>query len=119
MPAQPFSTPPPDEPDAGLLSVETAVQDPATVVVTPIGEADLSTAPTLRRALRRASSGRPCVIVDLDRLTFLDATTLDLLVEARHRISATGGTLLVRCHTRPASLLLRTVGLDFMLDQNA
>lgn len=109
----------PDEADTGLLRVEISSPDPSTVIVTPTGEADLSTAPTLRQTLYEAAAGRPCVIVDLDRLEFLDATTLDLLVEARHRIAATGGALRVRCHTELGSLLLRTVGLDHMVEQNA
>jgi anti-sigma B factor antagonist len=85
------------------------------VLAIPSGEADLFTVPDLRRALRRASaSGRSRLIVDLDQLTFMDASALSALVEARLRISSTGGTFQVRSHTRNRRLLLLT-GLGGML----
>lgn len=97
------------------LVIDVSYPDPDTVVVTPDGEVDLFTAPDLQQALRHASSsGRSRLLVDLDRLTFIDAATLGVLVEARLRISAVGGTLQVRSHTRHRRLLFLT-GLEAML----
>jgi anti-sigma B factor antagonist len=97
------------------LEIDVSYPDPDTVVVTPDGEADLFTAPDLQHTLRRASaSGRSRLIVDLDRVSFIDAATLGVLVEARLRISAAGGTLQVRSHTRHRRLFFLN-GLEGML----
>ena len=102
------------------LFIDVACPDADTLVVTPFGEADLCTFPDLRQALNEVTgAGRPQIIVDLDQLTFIDATTLGALAEARARFSATGGTLLVRCHTSHGRRLLFLIGLDDMLDDRA
>jgi len=93
---------------------------PDTVMLTPVGEADIFTAPSLRRALREAIDvGRPRLVVDLDRLTFLDASTLGALVAAQRRIATTGGTLHLRCNSQPGRRLLTITGLDGLLDPGA
>jgi anti-sigma B factor antagonist len=118
MPSQPISFfPSADGSRAALLSVDVSCPEADTLVVTPAGEADISTVPGLRQALREAAdAGRSRVIVVLDQLTFLDASTLGVLVDARQRISAAGGTLLVRCRTRRSRQLLVITGLGDMLD---
>lgn len=90
------------------------------MLVAPAGVADAGAAPTLRQALSEAAeAGCPCVMVDLDQLTFLDATALNLLVDARRRAATTGAELRVRCHTELGLLMLKTVGLDTMLEKDA
>ena len=114
--SQPLS-PYPSSADAPLplLSVDVSYSDPDTLVVTPAGDADLCTVPELQRALRAATrAGASRLLVELDRLTFMDAATLGVLVDARLRISAAGGTLQVKCLTRHRRLLSIT-GLDGML----
>lgn len=87
------------------------------MLVTPAGDADLATAPCLRKALRQATEqGRRRVIVDLDELTFMDATTLSALVEARLCLSAAGGELRVRSRRHHIRRLMSLTGLDGMLD---
>lgn len=115
-----FSQPSPDEGRPSPLSIDISRPDADTVVMTATGEVDFCTMSGLRQALHDAiGAGRPHVIVDLDQLNFMDASILGLLVEARERISAAGGALQVRCHTRHGRRLLSTTGLDGMLDHIA
>ena len=102
------------------LFVDVTCPDADTTVVTPVGEADLCTVPDLRQALNEVTAaGRPHVIVDLDQLTFIDASTLGVLAEARARFSVTGGTLQVRCRTHHGRRMLSITGLEDMLDHRA
>ena len=65
-------------------------------VVALAGEVDLYTAPELRRELfdviRR---GAKDVVVDLSRTTFIDSTTLGVLVDAARRLRPSGRVRLV------------------------
>ena len=98
------------------LYTHNSFPDSDSVVMTPVGEADLYTAPALRQALcETVDSGRSRIIVDLDRLTFMDASTLGALVTARLRACTVGGTLQVRCTTRLGRRLLSITGLESML----
>ena len=99
------------------LLVGISCPDEDTVVVTPTGEADIYSRDPLQQAVLNAiREGRPHVIVDLDHLTFMDASTLAILVGARRRISAEGGSLRVRCHIHRNRRLLTMTGLGGMLD---
>lgn len=119
LPSQPFSSRPSGASTGSApLRIDSFYPDEDTLVVTPAGEADIFNVPDLRRALIEATgTGRSHLIVDLDQLTFMDASTLGLLVAARLRISATGGTLQVKCRTRRNRRLLFMTGLEGMLDQ--
>ena len=102
------------------LFIELSCPDADTLVVTPVGEADLCAVRPLRRALAEATgAGRTHVVVDLDQLTFMDASILGVLVGARLRFSATGGTLKVRCRTHQGRRVLSITGLDGLLDDRA
>lgn len=106
-----------DEAHPRLFRVDLGRPDKDTVVVTPAGEADICTVVDLRRALCDAIGvGSSQVIVDLDRLSFMDASTLGVLVEVRRLTSAAGGSLRVRCRTRQGRRLLTMTGLGAMLD---
>lgn len=102
-----------------LLRVAISDPDPGTVVVTPTGEADLCTAPLLRRAVDQAlESRRPrLVVVELDELTFLDASTLGVVVDVRRRVEARGGALRIRARQPLVRQLLRITGLVEVLDR--
>lgn len=104
---------------AGQLSIDIC-RDADTLVVTPVGEADVCTVPELRQALDEVTgSGRSQVLVDLDRLAFMDASVLGVLVDARRHLSASGGTLKVRCLTPQRRWMLTVTGLDDMLERSA
>jgi anti-sigma B factor antagonist len=65
------------------------------VVVTPRGELDVVTAPTLRHHLTDLieDQGNLEVAVDLAELSFIDSTGLHLLVEASSSLRQRGGHL--------------------------
>jgi len=109
-----------DDAPLAPLRIDVFYPDAETVVVTPFGEADFCNAPDLRRALSEATgTGRSRVVVDLDQLTFMDVTTLRLLVEARLRAYAAGGRLTLRCRSRHGRRLLSITKLDGMLEHRA
>ncbi len=66
--------------------------------VSVVGEVDLSTAPELKAALaevlRSDASG---VLVDLSHATFIDSTTLGVLMGAVKRLRPHGGELAITC----------------------
>jgi anti-sigma B factor antagonist len=62
------------------------------------GEVDLYTAPALKRALRDAvDQGGRRILVDLSQATFIDSTTLGVLIGALKRIRPLGGELVIVC----------------------
>lgn len=102
------------------------VEDRGGVYVVHVdGEVDLSTAPLLDGALEAGlSSGRPTVVVDLRRVSFVDCTGIGLLIQARSRACREGTRLHVlagRAVARTAALLDLTVtlGLHETFAQNA
>jgi anti-sigma B factor antagonist len=82
------------------------VTEQATVVeIRVFGEIDLVTAPVLQRHLDAViDSPRRAVVIDLAETTFLDARGIGVLVNARKRIGAAGGRLVIR---RPPALVRR------------
>lgn len=85
---------------------------PGHVLVAVAGEVDISTAPQLREQLAGlAGKGRP-LIIDLDRVNFIDASGLGVLAGTAKRAAAHGTSLHVvaaRPHTRR---LFSITGLD-------
>jgi anti-sigma B factor antagonist len=66
--------------------------------VSVAGEVDLATAPELKEALGDVvSSGASGVLVDLSNATFIDSTTLGVLMGAVRRLRPTGGELVIAC----------------------
>ena len=87
-----------DAPEPPRLLLDVARCGPV-VVVRVAGEIDLATAPALRTVLRRqteAATPLRRIDVDLAQVTFLDATGLGVLVEARQRGHRAGANLVVR-----------------------
>ena len=68
----------------------------STVGVT--GEVDLYTAPRLKQALvKTIEGGSRKVLVDLSHATFIDSTTLGVLMGAVKRLRPAGGELAIAC----------------------
>ena len=64
-----------------------------------LGEVDLSTAPELKEALAEVTDGGARgVLVDLSNATFIDSTTLGVLMGAVKRLRPLGGELAIACH---------------------
>jgi anti-sigma B factor antagonist len=91
--------------DPADFSADVREQD-GTVVVELSGELDLSTAEELRETLVCPTVlGASTVRVDLTQATFIDSSTIGLLVSACKRVRASGAAFSVSCgksHTRRA-----------------
>jgi anti-anti-sigma factor len=73
-----------------------SVQPPNPIVVELAGELDLATVPRLKYYFDRAMRVSPVVTVDLAEVTFLDASVIGALVEARQQALSEGGELFLR-----------------------
>jgi anti-sigma B factor antagonist len=93
------------------LTVEVR-HEPGHMLVTVAGEVDIATAPQLRERLAGpAASGMP-VIVDLDPVSFIDATGLGVLACAASRAAAHGASLHVVCSRQQVRRVFTITGLD-------
>jgi anti-sigma B factor antagonist len=87
-----------------------------TVVVAPVGDLDLATAPALREMLiELVASGMVRVVVDLADVTFIDSSGLGILVGAAKRLEAANGRLAIRNPRPQAQQVLELTGLDEVL----
>jgi anti-sigma B factor antagonist len=74
---------------------------------------DVYTAPKLRERLAELiDAGAEKVVVDLDRVDFLDSTGLGVLVGALKRLRAAGGTFGLVCAKEPLLKIFRITALD-------
>ena len=81
-------------------------------IVTVAGEIDISTVTPLRdRLFEAAASGAP-LVVDLERVSFIDSVGLATLVGAAKRAAEHGGSLQVACALPKIRQLVRLTGLD-------
>ncbi|HUY71683.1 MAG TPA: STAS domain-containing protein [Gaiellaceae bacterium] len=80
------------------LEISTADLGGGVASVGVAGEVDLYTAPALKAALRETiDGGARNVLVDLSRATFIDSTTLGVLMGAVKRLRPAGGELAIAC----------------------
>jgi len=82
------------------------------VVVSAVGEVDLATSPGFSDAVKVAVECAPRTIVDLSGVSFVDASCLQVLVQARNRMHDRRGVIAL---VAPAGLprrILEVSGLD-------
>jgi anti-anti-sigma factor len=91
-----------DGPDIVDIGVEYAN---GVAVVTMAGELDVSNSMRLSDYLHEAEdAGNSEVVVNVERLTFMDSTGLSVILGAHRRLRATGGTLTV---VAPSPIVMR------------
>jgi anti-sigma B factor antagonist len=84
-----------------------------THVVAVTGEIDLFTAPEFKqRVSAPIDAGRSNVIVDLTATTFIDSSSLGVLIGAHRRLKLRGGALVVVCDNEAIVKTFRITGLD-------
>lgn len=87
------------------------------IVVSVVGEVDISTAPLLWECLEAEILTAPeRVVLDLAQMDFIDSTGLTVLIRAHKRLSGAGAALVLRSPTPPAARVFAVSGLDQVLD---
>ena len=82
-------------------------------VISLSGEVDLYTAPEFKQELLDAiSNGAKEVVVDFSRTTFIDSTTLGVLVGGVKRLRTNDGQLSLVCSDRNITKIFEITGLD-------
>jgi anti-sigma B factor antagonist len=77
------------------------------------GEVDMFTAPKLReRLVQVVEEGNYDIIVDLEKVSFMDSTGLGTLVGGLKRVKEHEGTLALVCSNRPVLRVLTITGLN-------
>jgi anti-sigma B factor antagonist len=97
------------------FSVKTAELGGNAFVVTVTGEADLWSAPELDRALQGVLGlGGTAVAVDLCDVSFVDSTTLGVLLRYQPRFRSRGGELVIVTEDRRVLKTFEITALDRM-----
>jgi anti-sigma B factor antagonist len=95
------------------FEIKTEKLGDATYVIALAGEVDLYTAPELKQQLLEViGEGATNVIVDLSDTTFIDSTTLGVLVGGVKRLRPNGGQLSLVCSDRNITKIFEITGLD-------
>ncbi|MBL8759029.1 MAG: STAS domain-containing protein [Phycisphaerae bacterium] len=93
----------------------TSTTDPATggLVVTLVGDADMSAMPALDRATSLAAAQRPTVVViDGHGLTFMASLAMGSLVALHNALHASGRRVVIAGPSRPILELIQRAKLD-------
>ena len=99
------------------MAIEFGIEDrpvdgPAHVVAVT-GEVDLFTAPEFKqRVMAPIAAGVERVVVDLTGTTFIDSSSLGVLIGAHRRLKTRGGELIVACDNEAIVKTFRITGLD-------
>src|SRR5664279_738442 len=82
------------------------------VVIALSGEVDLYTAPEFKQLIDAVTEGARHVVVDLSGTTFIDSTTLGVLVGGVRRLREKDGDLSLVCSDRNINKIFEITGLD-------
>ena len=95
------------------FDVKTEKVDESTYVIALAGEVDLYTAPEFKQQLLDViGQGGKDVVVDFSDTTFIDSTTLGVLVGGVKRLRAQDGRLSLVCSDRNIRKIFEITGLD-------
>jgi anti-sigma B factor antagonist len=99
------------------MAIDFAIDDRVigddTHVVAVTGEIDLFTAPEFKqRVAAPIDAGRTRVIVDLTATTFIDSSSLGVLIGAHRRLRRHGGRVVIVCSNDAIAKTFRITGLD-------
>src|SRR5215203_5905113 len=99
------------------LSAEATPLGPTAYLIRLEGEFDLHTGPHFeRRVLEALGRGASQIVVDLSDVSFIDSTTIGILMRTRKRLAALRGRLLVICADRNILRLFEITALDRMFE---
>ena len=98
------------------LSLETRQVDDRTVV-TVGGEIDVYTAPKLRDKITElVNSGHHALVIDMEKVEFLDSTGLGVLVGGLKKVRAQQGSMELVCSQDRLLKIFRITGLTKVFD---
>ena len=100
-----------------MMAIEFAIDDRRagedTHVVAVTGEIDLFTAPQFKQRMSQPiDAGRSNVVVDLTETTFIDSSSLGVLIGAHRRLKQRNGSLVVVCDNDAIVKTFKITGLD-------
>ena len=102
------------------FNVATHHLDDATSVIELSGEVDLYTAPEFKKhMLAEIERGVGILIIDFSETTFIDSTTLGVLVGGVKRMRPSGGQLLLVCNDRNITKIFEITGLHRVFEIHA
>jgi anti-sigma B factor antagonist len=82
-------------------------------IVAVTGEIDLFTAPDFKQHVSAPiDQGVSRVVVDLTKTTFIDSSSLGVLIGAHRRLKLRGGSLVIVCDSEAILKTFRITGLD-------
>jgi len=91
--------------------------DARTHIVGVRGEIDLFTAPEFKQRINASiERGTPLVVIDLTDTTFVDSSSLGVLIAAQRRQLARDGRMVVVCSNRAVMSTFRITGLEGVLE---
>jgi anti-sigma B factor antagonist len=95
------------------FEIKTERLDDNSYVITLAGEVDLYTAPEFKQQLLDViGQGAKDVVVDFSDTTFIDSTTLGVLVGGVKRLRTNEGQLSLVCNDRNITKIFEITGLD-------
>ena len=95
------------------FAIKTEQLSDGVYVISLTGEVDLYTAPEFKEQLVEIiGNGASTVVVDLTETTFIDSTTLGVLVGGVKRLRPEGGQLVLVCSDRNITKIFEITGLD-------
>jgi anti-sigma B factor antagonist len=95
------------------FDIKTEQVDGGVYVISLAGEVDLYTAPEFKQQLLEViGQGGKEVIVDFSNTTFIDSTTLGVLVGGVKRLRSNDGQLALVCSDRNITKIFEITGLD-------
>src|SRR5437016_4908603 len=95
------------------FDIKTEQLSDSAAVISLAGEVDLYTAPEFKQQLLDViGQGAKSVVVDFTDTTFIDSTTLGVLVGGVKRLRTNGGQLTLVCSDRNITKIFEITGLD-------
>jgi anti-sigma B factor antagonist len=91
--------------------------DEHTQVIAVRGEIDIFTAPEFKAHIAEAiDAGHDIVIVDLAAVSFIDSSSLGVLISSHRRLSLRDGRLIIACDVPAVLNTFKITGLDAVLE---
>lgn len=100
------------------FSTNVAREGDATVIHVK-GEIDIATCERLRDAIEPHLGPAQTIVLDLSGVAFMDSSCLTVLVQARGRLTADGGSLVLRNPSGAARRLLTVIQAEGLIEVDA